>query len=313
MSDAVYLIQGDPFLTEEALDRVLAESGADAFSVLTFDSASEQADVMNALMTRSLLGDRRVVVVHDAHDLPKAAVESLLGYVESPSPDIVLVLIAHGRTPLDKAVRASGTVLSLEAPRGRRLVSWIRERGRVKELKVDDRGAWAMIDSVGPELRDLDGALDQLVTAHGPGSRVGVAEVRHAFPRAADERIFALTDALGERRLDKAMTALRRLLDQGEEPLVVFGSIAAHFRKLIVARRVSGGGAKAVADALGMPSWRAEKMERQARSYREEDLVHAMGVLAEADLEMKGGDLPPPVALERAVVHIVEGVPSPTR
>lgn len=33
-----------------------------------------------------------------------------------------------------------------------------------------------------------------------------------------------------------------------------------------------------------------------------------MEVLAETDVEMKGGDLPPDIALERAVVQIVDGV-----
>lgn len=44
----------------------------------------------------------------------------------------------------------------------------------------------------------------------------------------------------------------------------------------------------------------------QARSYSEDELVNAMVFLAEADVEMKGGDLPPQAALERAVVRIVE-------
>ncbi|HEX2195863.1 MAG TPA: hypothetical protein VHJ76_02965 [Actinomycetota bacterium] len=56
-----------------------------------------------------------------------------------------------------------------------------------------------------------------------------------------------------------------------------------------------------------MPSWRAERLQRQCRSYREEELVRALHVLAATDVEMKGGDLPPEAALERAVVQIVTG------
>ena len=62
-----------------------------------------------------------------------------------------------------------------------------------------------------------------------------------------------------------------------------------------------------VGDALGLPDWRAERLYRQARAYREEELVRVMEVLAETDVEMKGGDLPPDIALERAVVQIVDG------
>jgi DNA polymerase-3 subunit delta len=131
--------------------------------------------------------------------------------------------------------------------------------------------------------------------------------VRAAFPRLADERVYAFQDAVGERRLAVAMTALRRLLEQGDEPLMVFGALSSQIRRMLRARRSADVSAKAVGDALGLPSWRAERLQRQCRSYREEELVEALGVLAATDVEMKGGDLPPEAALERAVVQIVTG------
>jgi DNA polymerase III delta subunit len=103
------------------------------------------------------------------------------------------------------------------------------------------------------------------------------------------------------------MGSLRRLLEQGDEPLVLFGSLVAHVRRLLRARRYADQSAAAVGEALGLPSWRAERLQKQARSYREDELVDAIGILAAADVEIKGGDLPPEVALEKAVVQIVSG------
>ena len=131
--------------------------------------------------------------------------------------------------------------------------------------------------------------------------------MRRAFPRLADERVYAFTDAVGDRRLNTAMEALRRLLEQGDEPLVVFGALVSQVRRMLVARAVADGGKRAVRDALGLPEWRAERVLRQARSYREEELAGAMSELATADVDMKSGDLTPEVALERAVVTIVGG------
>ncbi|MFN2586930.1 MAG: DNA polymerase III subunit delta [Actinomycetota bacterium] len=307
----MYLLAGETFLAEEAIDRIRAEAGTDPLSEAAFGGDVPAAEVLGALDTPSLLGGRRLVVVRDAQDLGKEQVDALTRYLQAPSPSAVLVLVAAGRTKLDAAVRAAGTVLALEAPKGRRLVGWIRERGREHKLRVDDRGAWALVDSVGTELRDLYGALTQLATALGDGAPVGAAEVRKAFPRLADERVFAFQDAVGERRLAVAMTALRRLLEQGDEPLMVFGALGSQVRRMLRARRFADLDAKAVGDAMGLPSWRAERLQRQCRSYREEELVEAMTVLAATDVEMKGGDVPPEAALERAVVQIVTGQMSP--
>jgi DNA polymerase-3 subunit delta len=305
LSDSVYLLAGEEFLVDEALEQVRAEAGADPLSEISVSGNATVPEMLTALETPSLLGGRRMVVVRDAEALTKDAADALGAYLESPSPHSVLVLVASGRTRLDAAVKKTGRVITLDAPKGRRLVSWLRRRATDKDLKLDDRGAWALIDSVGTELRDLDSALTQLETALSPGARVGAADVQQSFPRLADQRLYVFTDAVGDRRLPLAMAALRRLLEQGEEPLVLFGALAAHIRRMLRARRYSDQGGAAVGDALGLPKWRAERLAKQARLYREHELTTALATLATTDVEMKGGDLPPEAALERAVVKIV--------
>jgi DNA polymerase-3 subunit delta len=305
VSRSVYLVSGEEFLVDEALQRIRAEAGAEFLSEVSFDSDADPAEILTALGTRSLLGGRRLVVIRAAHELKKDAIAALSGYLESPSPDAVLVLTASGRTKLEAVVKKAGTVLNVEAPKGRRLVAWIRERAKGHGLRLDDRAGWTLIDTVGVELRDLEGALVQLSTALGEDARVGAAEVKRAFPRLSDERIYAFTDAVGDRRLPVAMATLRRLLDQGEEPLVLFGALVAHLRRMLRARTYAHQGTAAVGDALGLPGWRAERLAKQARSYREEELIASLSLLASTDVQIKGGDMAPDAALERAVVQIV--------
>lgn len=307
MSVPAYLLQGESFLIDEALDRVRAEVGGDSFSEATFDATAAGAEVVGALQTGSLLGGRRLVILRDADALKKEQIDALSTYLESPSPNAVLVLIAEGRTKFDAVIRRTGGSVALEAPRGRKLWAWIKQRGRDHALRVDDRGAGALADAVGGELRDLDAALSQLATSLGADARVTPEEVRRAFPRYADERTYVLTDAVGDRKLAVAMTALRRLLQQGDDPLMVFGVLNAHVRRMLRARRAADQSAAAVGQLTGLPGWRAERLQRQARAYNEEELVTALEILAATDVEMKGGDLTPEGALERAVVQVVSG------
>jgi DNA polymerase III subunit delta len=304
VSQPVYLLKGSEFLADEALQKIRAESRVDPLSEVTFDPGAEGAEIVAALNTTSLLGGQRLVIVRGAHDLKKDQAAPLLEYLDAPSPDSVLVLIAAGRTKFDDAVKRVGATVILEAPKGRRLVSWTRERARAHRLQLDDPAAWALVDAVGIELRDLDGALVQLATALGAGSRVRREQVRRAFPRLADERMYVFTDAVGDRRLGIAMTALRRLLEQGDPPLVLFGALVAHVRRMLRTRRVADQGSLEVAALLGLPEWRAQRLAKQTLSYREDELVSAMGILAATDLELKGGESPE-AALERAVVQII--------
>lgn len=309
---SIYLLSGERFLADEALSRIRSQEATDPLSEDTFESDVDVALLMSALETPSLLGDRRLVVVNDAQDLKKDQLQALERYLGSPSPYSVLVLIASGRTKLEAAVKKSGSVIGLDTPKGRALADWIKKRSADHKIKVDDRGAWKLIDTVGNDLRELDGALSQLATQLGSGAKVGAQQVAGMFTREADLRIFAFTDAVGDRRLPEAVTSLRRLLGQGEPELVVFGALSAHVRRMLRARRLADQGPRAVGEALGLPGWRAERLTNQARSYREEELVAAMEILADTDVAMKGGDIPADAALEQAVMRIVSGLMAPT-
>lgn len=306
MSHPVYLLNGEPFLAEEALRRVRSEAATDDLSEITLDPSAAAQEILEALETPSLLGGRRLVVVHDAHSLKKDQVEALEAYLDSPAPSSVLVLVCSGRSKLMDAVNKTGAVVTLEAPRGRQLSGWVLQRARTYNLKLDDKAARALLETVGGELRDLDGALRQLATGLREAARVTEADVRRAFARLADERIYAFTDAVGERRIADAMATLRRLLDQGEPPLVLFGALSGHVRRMLQIHRLDG--PRAVGSQLGMPEWRAKKLLNQSRSYKEDELVTAMSVLATTDVDMKSGDLPvQEIPLERAVVRIISG------
>ncbi|MDQ4029243.1 MAG: hypothetical protein M3214_14525, partial [Actinomycetota bacterium] len=93
MNDPVYLLAGEEFLVEEALEQVRAEARTDPLSEVTVSGNVTVPEMVTALETPSLLGGRRMVVVRDAEGLTKEAAQALSEYLESPSPHSVLVLV----------------------------------------------------------------------------------------------------------------------------------------------------------------------------------------------------------------------------
>ncbi|MFN2525087.1 MAG: DNA polymerase III subunit delta, partial [Actinomycetota bacterium] len=194
MTKPVYLLRGDDFLVDEALDELRRELKSDPLSEVGFDSSADMAEILTAVRTPSLLAEGRLVVLRDAQGLTKDQAAAIADYLEEPSSGSTLVLTASARSKVDDAVKRSGAVVAVEAPRGRGLLTWVKQRAAARDLKFDDRAGWSLIESVGGELRDLDGALEQLLTGLGPGARVSQRDVLNAFPRQADERMYVLTD-----------------------------------------------------------------------------------------------------------------------
>jgi len=294
-----YLIVGDdPYLAGDALEKLVPD--ADQLSTVEFGPASPASSILEALGTPTMLGGLRYVVVKGADELSADSQRELIEYLEDPSPDAVLVLIAA--KPVAKLASATKKVgRVIEAARGRRneLFGWVKEEARSRGMKVSGDAMGALVEAVGEERLALSNALDELSIASGKAA-LSPELVRKHFRGRADVKIFTFVDAVAMRDAGVALESLHRLIRQGEAPQALFWTLVRHFRMMLL---VEGSPSKVARD-LGLPSWRAEKLVKQARLFDRHDLVDAFRALSDADRKIKKSEEPDELALERAVVSI---------
>jgi DNA polymerase-3 subunit delta len=87
--------------------------------------------------------------------------------------------------------------------------------------------------------------------------------------------------------------------------VLVTSALASGVRQ--IARVASAGRTARPADLareLGLPPWKVERAQRQARGWRPEGITVAMTAIAEADAAVKGAGVDPAYALERAVLTV---------
>jgi DNA polymerase-3 subunit delta len=65
------------------------------------------------------------------------------------------------------------------------------------------------------------------------------------------------------------------------------------------------GSSQQLAGQLGMPPWKVEKTQRQARAWRPEALSEALQAVARADADVKGAGVDAGYAVERALFAVV--------
>ena len=301
MSDRllVHLIVGDDrYLIDREIERIL--DGISEFSI-THVPAADLTDALNLLRTPAMFDERRAIVVNDAEALTAEAQRELLGYLDAPSPDSILILVSS--KPLAKIATAVKKVGKVEdASKGRRndIFQWLRDEAKARGLKVSSDAFGVLVDAVGEERMALSKALDELSLANHQ-ARIGAEEVLAQFTGRADTKVFAFVDAVASRQTGEALSSLRRLLIQGESPQMLFWTLTRHIRMLLLA---GSGSAASVARQLGIQPWRAEKLVRQARGFTERALIDAYQWLAAADHKMKKSEEPEELTLERAVVAI---------
>ena len=313
---AVWLVDGDdPALVSEAVRGVVDEivGGADR-SLAVEDFSGDEVDlavVADACRTAPLLSDRRVVVVRDVARFSTEALAPLLSYLEEPVPTTALVLTAVGgrvAPRLAAAVKAHGHVRSTAIGRDTR--AWVRDRLRRSGLRFDREAEDRVEAHLGSDLSRLPGVLDVLVAAYGEGARIGAGEVAPYLGEAGSVAPWDLTDAVDAGASDRALEHLHRLLAAGERhPLVVLAILHRHVANLLRVDNPAITSEVAAASALGIPKGRstfpAKKALQSARRYGSAGIADAIGLVAQAELDLKGAtDLPGNLVLEILVARL---------
>jgi DNA polymerase-3 subunit delta len=303
-----YLIHGDDhgaIAERRAGLQALALKQGDAGSVeVLAGEAATPAGVAQALATMTFAIGRRVIVVDGVERWKQAEVEQhLVPALREMPPDTTVALFAReeGRTKAPAGVHAAvkaakgqiveqGTVKPWELPK------WAREQAARLGLALDQAAAKALVAQVGERqqrlLRELEKlALELDVVTGAEPIRVSAQLIEERAAHSAERRVFALADALVGGDARGATLTYLRLRRQGERLGGLGYLMASRVREaLAVALRLQAGESAAeVKRTLRMPSRAAERFVADVARADPERLRAALGVLADLELDTRGG------------------------
>jgi DNA polymerase-3 subunit delta len=312
---AAYILSGNQdLLREQALkeirDAALDESFAD-FNLDRFDGekATAEAVVMAANML-PMMGSRRVVVVRRAKRLVEGAEsETLIGYLENPCPQTLLVMELEsspdGRRKAWKQIEKLTEVVQCDELKEWQVEDWVAEQARLRQLSLGAEEIRYLASEFGSDLRRQINELEKLSLYAGK-DKLRVPDIATLLGRGKAQSIFKFTDAVASRQTADALRQLGRLLEEGEPPLRILALLDRTLGHLLVAKELQGKRARSgeVMKVLRIPPRAAENLLRRARLYEESELLDAMAALAWCDRQLKGSGTPAALILEGFVVSL---------
>ncbi|SCL38619.1 DNA polymerase III, delta subunit [Micromonospora rhizosphaerae] len=306
----VLLVLGD----EELLaTRAVSEAIAKARSVdpdvdvREYQAGSLTVGEIAEMLSPSLFGGRRLLVLRSGQDARKDLVTALLAYAKNPDPDVQLVVLhlggAKGKAFADGLRSAGATVVPAAKLKGHReRVAFVRDEIRRAGGRCTEDAAEALIAAVGNDLRELAAACSQLVS--DTDGRIGADTVARYYRGRVEVSGFTVADAAMVGDVPAALEALRWALHVGVDPVPIADALADGVRTVARVASAGRGSPYQLASSLGMPSWKIERAQRQARGWTPEGLVQAMRAAAECNAAVKGGADDREYALERAVFSV---------
>jgi len=304
------LVVGDEeFLVSRAIDDLRAAALAvdpDCEVHEREANALDPADLLQ-LLSPSLFGGRRLVVLRSAQDLPAAQQGGVLPMLLAPDPDCTVVIQhlggAKGKAVLEATRKAKPAEIGCaRLTRADERQEFLRAEVKRFGGKITADGAAALLDAIGSDLREISAVTAQLIGDTGGAIDADAVAAYHRG--RAEVTGFAVADQAVVGNVSGALTNLRWALNVGVPPVVIADALADGVRT--VARVVGAGPGDPfrLAPALGMPPWKVKRARTQSRGWAESGLRKALAVVAALNADVKGNAADAEYALESAVRRV---------
>jgi DNA polymerase-3 subunit delta len=309
----LHLVLGDEeLLVERAVATVLRstreEAGTADIPVDRMRAGEVSTNELAELLSPSLFADERVVVLEAAGEAGKDAVALVASAAADLPPGTVLVVIHSGggraKALADQLKKLGADVhpcAKIAKPAER--ADFVRREFRDLKVKVGDDAVTAMLDAVGSDIRELAAACSQLVA--DTGGDVTAAAVRRYHSGKAEVKGFDIADKAVTGDIEGAAEALRWAMMAGEPQVVLADALAEAIHAIARVAPLSGDPYR-LAGELGMPPWRVQKVQKQARRWSRDSVAEAMRLVAALNADVKGVAASADYALETAVRRVAE-------
>jgi len=311
----LYLFFGDEeFLLQEAVDLIISavvDPGSRDFNFNTvYCKGTSGNEIVNLCQALPFMAERRLVIAREIEALKAADLEELAAYLQSPSPSTCLVLISNQPRFEKKAiiapVEANGAVVRFFALLDRDMPGWIESWVRRQGLSIQRDAMQYVWQTLGNDLQAINNELEKAVIFVKERKTITYDDVKQVVGNFRDYTPFDLADALGKKDREAAFLILSRLIQEGESPVGLLGSIAWNFRRLMNAKAMEsiGIGIEEIKKKHRIIFHQASSFQAQLRSYTLGELETAIEVLLNADQALKSSGLNGRLVLERMILRL---------
>jgi DNA polymerase-3 subunit delta len=317
--EPLYLFIGEEeYLHEHAL-RLLyncIEEASHAFNIAVFSIGAEGASGHRATLAEAIdnanqwpmMSGRRVVVIRDFDKIKEDETEIVLEYLKHPATTATVVFQSSTldqRRKISAALLKACAVVSFDRPTEQQAQLWAEQYLKRRNCRIEPNALGHLIGLAGTRMRRLANELDKLA-AYAGSSIINLSIVDELVPRSREHTAFELWDAILERDRKRALRIMERLLDDGEEPVMIVGALGGLYRRMLAGKELMSRQApiEEVMKATGQYGYRAKAFNARINRTSRQELTSGIRRLAEVDNSIKNSEATPRLQLEFLICEL---------
>lgn len=247
-----------------------------------------------------MIASRRVIRITEvkigataAKDNLKEDYEEILSaYLKRPAETSVVIFVADEldkRRRMAKLLIENSVAVEFAPLEENDLRKWIRDEASKQNADIDDKAVNHLIGLIGSDARKITSEIEKLAVAALPDKLITYDLIEVLVPNSREMSNFDLTDHLLAKNKTRALHTLKKILDDGAEPLMLLGLIANNFHRLFLAKEMMNQGVerKEVSRIMRLPYGKQEDFLATARRTDAREFSRIMRRIAEADIAIK--------------------------
>jgi DNA polymerase-3 subunit delta len=317
--EALYLFAGEEQYHQERAIKLLhntVDEAERAFNIFTFTigeshptgAKTTARDAIGTANEMRLSASRRIIVIREFDKIKEDETEMVIEYLKRPAPASTVVfqtVALDQRRKISAALLKAATVVAFDRLSEQQAVRWAEGYLKLRDCRIEPSALGLLIGLVGTHLSRLANELDKLA-AYAGGGFINSATVQELVPRAREHTTWELWDAILERNRKRALRLAERLLDDGNDPLMILGALAGLYRRLLAAKDLMARGAptEEVNRATGRYGRNAEDFNARVRRSAREEIVHGLRRITQVDRAIKNSEATPRLQIQYLVAEL---------
>ncbi len=297
-----YLFEGDDYeLYSRGLSMILRASGItlEDFNLVKFDDENYSMNVLlSACEVMPMGSPYRVVILKNVEKISENDKKMLQNYVKSPTESTILIILDY----FNKFSSLKNNVYFVDCNRFDKttLSSVVVSELNKRNKKISAEALDTLIDYCNGYLSRIVCELDKLAYYDVDEPLITKKLVDNMVTKDNEVVIFELTEALGQRKADKALNILEAL----KKEMGILGLIINHFRRLFFIS-ISDLPDKELASLLNVKEFAISKQRGQVKNFSKMQLKKIYSLLEEVDYAIKSGAMLQENALNYLVLSIL--------
>ena len=218
--------------------------------------------------------------------------DALMKYLKRPSETSVVIFVANEldkRRKISKLLIENSVAVEFQKLQEPELIRHARDEAKKMDTDFEERALRRLINLVGDDVRKLTIEIEKLAVAALPEKFITYDLVESLTANTREISNFDLTDHMLGGDKSRALQILKKILDDGAEPLMLLGLIASNFRRLFTAKEMMNEGVDRgeVARVMRLPYSKQAHFLETARRTEAKKFSWIMQRIAQTDLAIK--------------------------